>query len=317
MEIPRDRAHFDDDPKVISPPIVQPLYACAQSVNLAGYIPDATLDLEVDGGVAVADFPGQSPTPYGAVIPLPVAFKANQAPPQKLRARQNFGGATSNWTAFVDVRTLPPIFPRARRAPALPAAAQQVRNPHRRRQPPRRVRRRDPRRRQSQRCRQGRQRPAGRQSRQGLRRQAARAGKSDALRRSEPARRRAGGPDCTAAARAADLRAVRRRGRDLIVQGLANGARVELKRNGVPLGTIGCWGAPFTWTGINPPFKHPSVDKFEAAQQLCPGDPSSPPAPAARCPAPPSTRQSSARYRTATSSSRSRTSSPARRSRSM
>jgi len=66
-------------------------------------------------------------------------------------------------------------------------------------------------------------------------------------------------------------------GSDLVVQGLADGAHFELKRNGISLGTTGCWGGTFTWKGINPPFQAPNVDKFEAAQQLCPGDPWSPP----------------------------------------
>jgi dienelactone hydrolase len=66
-------------------------------------------------------------------------------------------------------------------------------------------------------------------------------------------------------------------GSDLVVQGLADGAHFELKRNGISLGTTGCWGGSFTWKGINPPFQDPSMDSFEVAQQLCPGDPWSPP----------------------------------------
>src|SRR5215472_2946186 len=111
MEIPRDRARIKDDPNVISPPIITQPYGCAKSVNVTGYIPNATLDLEVDGVVVVNNFPGNSPTPWGALIPLPVPLKVNQVPPQKVRARQHFGGATSNWTDFVAVRDHTVDFP--------------------------------------------------------------------------------------------------------------------------------------------------------------------------------------------------------------
>jgi len=78
MEVPRDKARIEDNPKVISPPIItQPLYGCAKSVNITGYIPNATLDLEVDGAVVVANFPGHSPTPEGALIKLPVPVPTN------------------------------------------------------------------------------------------------------------------------------------------------------------------------------------------------------------------------------------------------
>src|SRR6516225_3253063 len=112
MEIPRDKARIEDNPRVISPPIItQPLYGCATAVNVTGYIPNATLDLEVDGVVVVPNWPGNSPTPWGAMIKLPVPFKTNQAPPQKVRTRQNFGGATSNWTDFAIVRDHTADFP--------------------------------------------------------------------------------------------------------------------------------------------------------------------------------------------------------------
>jgi dienelactone hydrolase len=66
-------------------------------------------------------------------------------------------------------------------------------------------------------------------------------------------------------------------GNVVVVQGLADGARFELKRNGVSLGIAACWGGTFTWQGIAPPIAGPGADTFEAAQQLCPGDPWSPP----------------------------------------
>src|SRR5262249_30099406 len=66
-------------------------------------------------------------------------------------------------------------------------------------------------------------------------------------------------------------------GSDLVMEGLADGAHFELKRNGISLGG-GAWGAGrFRWHGIPPPFKAPGLDVFEVAQQLCPADPWSAP----------------------------------------
>jgi dienelactone hydrolase len=279
MEVPRDKARIDDNPKIISPPIiVQPLYGCAKSVNVTGYIPDATLDLEVDGGVVVAGFPGHSPTPSGALIKLPVPFKVNQAPPQKVRARQNFGGATSDWTAFVDVRDHTADFPAGLPRPELfplPLNKCGIRtgvgnllvgcdveilvqgNPDG--------------------SVQGANNPQG-------------VNLITAYVDTQRVRARAtlcGDPSPLAAEQVVQIAALPlakptfapfvQGGSDLVVQAIANGAHFELKRNGISLGTTGCWGGSFTWKGINPPFKAPGLDAFEAAQQLCPGDPWSPP----------------------------------------
>lgn len=101
MEVPRDKLDLRDDPGVISPPILtQPLYACALVVNVAGYLPDATLDIEVNGGIVVNGFPGGSPAPFGATIPLSNPLVAGQ----HVRARQHHASATSNWTSVVIVR---------------------------------------------------------------------------------------------------------------------------------------------------------------------------------------------------------------------
>jgi hypothetical protein len=59
----------------------------------------------------VTKFPGHSPTPAGALIKLPVPFKTNQALPQKVRARQNFGSATGNLTNVIEVRDHTADFP--------------------------------------------------------------------------------------------------------------------------------------------------------------------------------------------------------------
>ena len=279
MEIPREKARIEDNPKIISTPMItQPLYGCAKSVNITGYIPDATLDLEVDGVVVVASFPGHSPTPWGALIKLPVPFKTNQTPPQKVRARQNFGGATSNWTGIATVRDHTADFPAGLPRPELfplPLNKCGIRtgvgnlivgcdvqilvegNPDG--------------------SVQGANNPQG-------------VNLVNAYVDNQHVRARAtlcGDPSPLAAEQVVQIASLPlapptfatfvQGGSDLVVQGLADGAHFELKRNGISLGTTGCWGGAFTWSGINPPFKDPSVDAFEAAQQLCPGDPWSPP----------------------------------------
>lgn len=279
MEIPRDKAHIEDNPNIISPPIItQPLYGCAKSVNITGYIPDATLDLEVDGVVVVANFPGNSPTPSGALIKLPVPFKTNQLPPQKVRARQHFGGAVSNWTDIATVRDhtvdYPAGLPRPELFP-LPLNKCGVRtgvnnlivgcdveilvegNPDG--------------------SVQGANNPQG-------------VNLINPYVDTQHVRARAtlcGDPSPLAAEQVVQVAPLPlaaptfatfvQGGSDLVIQGLADGAHFELKRNGVSLGMAACWGGGFTWHGINPPFMDPSMDHFEAAQQLCPSDPWSPP----------------------------------------
>jgi len=279
MEIPRDKARIEDNPKVISPPIItQPLYGCAKSVNITGYIPDATLDLEVDGAVVVANFPGHSPTPQGALIKLPVPFKTNQAPPQKVRARQNFAGATSGWTSVVEVRDHTADFPAGLPRPelfplplnkcgirtgvgnlivgcdveilvdgTLDGSVQGANNP------------------------QGVNLIKPYVDTQHVRAKATLCTDPSPL-SAEQVVQIASLPLATPT-----FAPFVQGGSDLVVQALANGAHFELKRNGISLGTTGCWGGSFTWKGISPPFKDPSLDSFEAAQQLCSGDPWSPP----------------------------------------
>ncbi len=95
MEVPREKLKLRDDPKVISPPLLDPLWACGTAVVVRGFIAEATLDVEVDGAIVVAATPGGFPNPNGALIPLPSPLLAGQV----VRARQTSGGATSDWSA--------------------------------------------------------------------------------------------------------------------------------------------------------------------------------------------------------------------------
>ena len=77
--VPRKRLELRDDQRLLSPPIVgAPLYQCAIAVTVYGFVPDATLDVEVAGAVAVAGAPGGFPNPIGRTITLPAALTAGQ-----------------------------------------------------------------------------------------------------------------------------------------------------------------------------------------------------------------------------------------------
>jgi hypothetical protein len=95
MEVPRDRLQLRDDPSIISPPLIGPLYQCGRVVQVKGFITDATLDLEVGGVAGPVGVPAGFPEPNGAVVPLPGPLVAGQL----VRVRQNFGGATSDWAS--------------------------------------------------------------------------------------------------------------------------------------------------------------------------------------------------------------------------
>jgi hypothetical protein len=71
MEVERERLKLRDDPKVISPPSVDPAWRCGTALAIRGYIANAKLDVELDGAIVVGGFPGGFPVPNGALVPLP------------------------------------------------------------------------------------------------------------------------------------------------------------------------------------------------------------------------------------------------------
>ena len=111
MEIPRDKLDLRDDPGVLSAPIVDPAWQCSSVVAVHGYVPEAKLDLELDGVVVITGAPGGFPLPDGAVLTLAAPLTAGQV----MRARQKFGGATSPWSAVVTVGDHTIDFPQGRR----------------------------------------------------------------------------------------------------------------------------------------------------------------------------------------------------------
>jgi hypothetical protein len=87
-----------EDPKLLSAPVIQePLYQCAVSVTVLAFEPNATVDVDVAGTVTSA--PGSFPVPDGVTIKLPAKLVAGQ----KVRARQKLAGVTSPWTPWIVV----------------------------------------------------------------------------------------------------------------------------------------------------------------------------------------------------------------------
>ena len=82
--IKRDRLEVKDDPKFLSPPLIdEPLYQCGTAVTVRGYVLDAKIELEVDGA-SVAIVSGGASWPDGVTIPIPNPLVVSQ----KVRARQ-------------------------------------------------------------------------------------------------------------------------------------------------------------------------------------------------------------------------------------
>jgi len=97
--VDRDRIDVKDDPRLVSPPWLRgPLYRCAESVTVLGFVPHARVEVEVDGQVVV-DAQVGFPEPVGATLVLPFALSTGQA----VRVRQTVG-ATSDWSPSLVVR---------------------------------------------------------------------------------------------------------------------------------------------------------------------------------------------------------------------
>jgi hypothetical protein len=98
--IPRKEVELKDDRKVISPPIlVDPAYACSNVVKVDGFIPFATIEVEINGVIAATQVVA-FPDPNGALIYL----SSPLVPGQTIRARQIAGGATSPWSNSITVK---------------------------------------------------------------------------------------------------------------------------------------------------------------------------------------------------------------------
>ncbi len=100
----RPAPDFPEDPDVVSPPIViAPLYACASSVTVAGFIPAATVKVYING-VEKARFVGTSPE--GEPTPVPTLVAGDI-----VTATQDFGAITSASSVRVVVKNYLEDFP--------------------------------------------------------------------------------------------------------------------------------------------------------------------------------------------------------------
>jgi|GEM_PF-2236458 len=118
MDVDWGRQEVRDDRALISPPWLEPAWQCGPVAVVHGYVPNARIDLEIDGAIAVADFPGGFPNPTGAIIPLPAPLVAGQA----LRARQKTDSAISALSTPVVAADHKVVFPQGLPRPAIDPA---------------------------------------------------------------------------------------------------------------------------------------------------------------------------------------------------
>ena len=76
-EVPRERLKLKEKPDLLSPPYLAQPYACALSVTVYGFVPHATIEVEI-AGVVVVSQPVGFPQPVGATLTLPAPLVAGQ-----------------------------------------------------------------------------------------------------------------------------------------------------------------------------------------------------------------------------------------------
>jgi hypothetical protein len=270
--VPREKLKLRDNKKLISPPaLVAPLYQCAKAVTVVGFIPNATLDVRVDGNITISGAPGGFPVPSGRTLKLPAPLVVGQV----VQARQHFQGATSAWSTPVTVRDHTLDYPTGPPRPEIdPAPVYQCGS------------------------RTGVNnlltgsdvwitadmtevgRVDGASQHQGvnvnpdyLLNQKVRAWSQLCNDPSPPSQ------EFVTQAPPSPLPGITfdpiyAGGQQLALNGLVNGARFQLSRNGVNQGTWRTWGARHL-VGLNPPFSTGEV--FSATQTMCPNSPASNP----------------------------------------
>lgn len=271
--------------RLLSPPyLAQPLYGCATTVTVYGFVPHAQLTVEVAGAVAVTAVAG-FPEPQGETLALPAPL----VPGQSVRVRQRSGGVSSPWSTAVTVRDhtqdypAGPPRPQVNPAPVfrcgvrtgvgnllaggnvwITADGVEV------------------------------GRVNGCSPQQGVNvtpayalGQHVRAWFELCGDPSAPSLDHVTQPP-PAPLPSLGIDPVYEGGEQARITNVVNGARVTLYRGGVNQGTWGCWGGALL-VGLSPPFSAGEV--LSATQAMCPGDPSSPPvdvtvAPCGSLPAP-------------------------------
>jgi hypothetical protein len=269
-EVPRERLQLKEKPDLLSPPYLAQPYQCATAVTVHGFVPHATIDVEVAGAIVVTQAVS-FPQPVGATLALPAPLVAGQA----VRARQTLGPAQSDWSVPVPTLDHTKEFPAGPPRPVInPAPVYE--------------------------CgirtgvgnllaggnvwitADGTEvgRVNGCNPQQGVNvapayglNQHVRAGFELCKDPSPPSLEEiTQKPPSPLPAPGFDP--ISEGGEQLIINNIVNGAAVTLLRNGVNQGTWGCWGGSLI-LGLNPTFS--AVDIFTATQKMCPGDPDSPP----------------------------------------
>ncbi|MGZ8911096.1 MAG: hypothetical protein ACXW09_14070 [Methylococcaceae bacterium] len=111
--ITKDNPELKDDPKTLSPPIlVEPLYACAGSVVVKGFIPGAKMEIFADGNPIGG---GESDMPTGQTFKVSPELQDGQI----ITATQTFGGFTSNKSEPITVRSHTLDYPNGVPAPSI------------------------------------------------------------------------------------------------------------------------------------------------------------------------------------------------------
>jgi hypothetical protein len=270
-QIPRKQVELRDDPKIISPPmVVDPLYSCSPVVKVILFIPLVTIDVELNG-VIVKSVGVGFPDPNGALISMPSLLVAGQ----KIRARQRTASATSGWSNLVIVKNFLVDYPAGPPRPVInPAPVFECG------------------------CRTGVSnllvganawitanavevgKVSGCNDHQGINVSPDYGIHQDVLAQSDLC-----GDKSPLSALEQSIGfpyplpllgfdAVYEGSQQIRITNVANGARVNLKVNGVNQGTSGCWGGSLLW-GLGSPL--PAMATLEATQTLCSGNPPSPP----------------------------------------
>jgi len=93
------RLKLEDDRKLLSPPwLAEPLYQCATSVTVFGFVAHADVEVEIDGAIVLSTTVG-FPEPVGVTLGLTTPLVAGQT----ARVRQHRSGLTSAWSALIEV----------------------------------------------------------------------------------------------------------------------------------------------------------------------------------------------------------------------
>lgn len=106
-QVPVKELKLEETRRLSSPIVAEPLYQCAHAITVLGFVPLATLAVEVNGTIVLNGVAGGFPQPNGATLTLPAPLAAGDS----VRARQSAGSITSPWSAAVVARDHTQDFP--------------------------------------------------------------------------------------------------------------------------------------------------------------------------------------------------------------